>query len=127
MELGRFSICLTVKDLQLSKSFYEKLGFTASAPDPSNKNWLIVKNGEAVIGLFQGIFDKNTLCFNPGGGFGEPLADFTDIRELHRELKAKGVELTEEVGLTSKSGPAGFFLTDPDGNPILVEQHVQCQ
>jgi len=124
MQLGPFTICLTVKDLQVSKSFYEKLGFTASAPDPSHKNWVIMKNDEAVIGLFQGIFDKNTLCFNPGGHYGEPLADFTDIRDLARELKAKGVQLEQEEGLTSKSGPAGFFLMDPDGNPILVEQHV---
>ena len=123
MELGPFTICLTVKDLQVSKSFYEKLGFTAFSPDPSHKNWLRMKNGETVIGLFQGIFDKNTLCFNPGGHYGEPLADFTDIRELALELKAKGVQLEQEEGLTSKSGPAGF-LKDPDGNPILVEQHV---
>lgn len=126
MELGPFSICLAVKDLQVSKSFYEKLGFTAFSRDPAHKNWLIMKNGETEIGLFQGIFEKNTLCFNPGGHFGEPpLANFTDIRELYRELKAKGVEFTEEEeGLTSKSGPAGFFLMDPDGNPILIEQHV---
>jgi lactoylglutathione lyase len=125
MELGPFSICLAVKDLQASKSFYEKLGFTASFPDPDHKNWLTMKNGQTEIGLFQGIFDKNTLCFNPGGHFGKPpFAKFTDIREIHRELKSKGVEFTEEEGLTSKSGPAGFFLTDPDGNPILVEQHV---
>ncbi len=125
MELGPFSICLAVKDLQASKSFYEKLGFTASSPDPDHKNWLTMKNGETEIGLFQGIFDKNTLCFNPGGHFGKPtLTNFTDIREIHRELKSKGIEFTEEQGLTSKSGPAGFFLMDPDGNPILVEQHV---
>jgi catechol 2,3-dioxygenase-like lactoylglutathione lyase family enzyme len=117
-------MCLAVKDLQVSKSFYEKLGFTAFSPDPSHKNWLRMKNGETVIGLFQGIFDKNTLCFNPGGKYGEALADFTDIRELHRVLKAKGLEFTESEGLTSKSGPAAFFLKDPDGNPILVEQHV---
>src|SRR5579871_2100882 len=124
MELGPFSICLAVKDLEASKSFYEKLGFSAISPDPEHKNWLLMKNGETEIGIFQGIFDKNTLCFNPGGHFGKPLGEFTDIRELHRELKAKGLEFSEEQGLTSKSGPAGFFLTDPDGNPILVEQHV---
>ena len=124
MELGPFSICLAVEDLQASKSFYEKLGFTASAPDPSNKNWFLMKNGDVVIGIFQGIFDKNTLCFNPGGRLGKPLAHFTDIRELHRKLKAKGVETTEEGGLASKSGPAGFVVTDPDGNPILFDQHV---
>lgn len=125
MELGPFTMCLAVKDLQVSKNFYEKLGFTALSPDPTHKNWLRMKNGETLIGLFQGIFDKNTLCFNPGGHYGEPpLANFTDIRELHRELKSKGVEFGEEEGLTMKSGPAAFFLTDPDGNPILVEQHV---
>jgi len=124
MELGPFSLCLAVKDLQASKRFYEKLGFTASAPDPAHKNWLMLKNGDVEIGIFQGIFDKNTLCFNPGGKFAKPLAHFTDIRELHRKLKAKGVKFTEEYSLTSKNGPAAFMLTDPDGNPILVEQHV---
>jgi lactoylglutathione lyase len=124
VDLGPFSILLAVKDLRASKSFYEKLGFIASAPDPSNKNWLSMKNGDVVIGIFQGIFDENTLCFNPGGRLGKPLARFTDIRELHRELKAKGVKTTEEGGLTSKKGPAGFVVTDPDGNPILFDQHV---
>jgi len=124
MELGPFSLILAVKDLQASKSFYEKLGFTGSTPDPSNKNWLLMKNGEVEIGIFQGIFDKNTLCFNPGGKFGKPLAHFTDIRELHRELKANGIEFTEEHDLTPKSGPAAFMLIDPDGNPIWVEQHI---
>ena len=124
MDLGPFSVCLAVKDLQASKSFYEKLGFTAVSPDPEHNNWIVMKNGKTEIGIFQGIFDKNTLCFNPGGRFGKPLADFTDIREIYRELKAKGVETTEEAGLKSKSGSAGFFVTDPDGNPILIEQHV---
>ena len=124
MELGPFTLLLAVKDLQASKSFYEKLGFTASSPDPSNKNWFLMKNGEVEIGIFQGIFDKNTLCFNPGGKLGKPLAHFTDIRKIHRELKAKGVEFTEEGGLTEKTGPAGFMLLDPDGNPILFDQHV---
>lgn len=124
MELGPFSICLAVKDLQASKSFYEKLGFTALSRDSSNDNWLVMKNGETEIGIFQGIFDKNTLCFNPGGKFGKPLPDFTDIREIYRALKAKGVETMDEAGLTSRSGPAGFFVMDPDGNPILFDQHV---
>jgi lactoylglutathione lyase len=124
MDLGTFSICLAVKDLQASRSFYEKLGFTAVSPDPDHNNWFVMKNGKTEIGIFQGIFDKNTLCFNPGGHFGKPLADFTDIREIYRELKARGIETTEDAGLTSKSGPAGFFVTDPDGNPILIEQHV---
>ena len=124
LDLGPFSILLAVKDLQASKSFYEKLGFTALSSDPSNKNWLVMKNGDVEIGIFQGIFEKNTLCFNPGGKLGKPLAHFTDIREIHRELKAKGVETKEEGGLTTKSGPAGFFVTDPDGNEILFDQHV---
>lgn len=125
MELGPFSVCLAVKDLQASKSFYEKLGFTARFPDPEHKNWLVMKYGDTEIGLFEGMFDKNTLCFNPGGHFGEPpLADFVDIREVARRLKANGVKFTKEEGLESESGPAGFILEDPDGNPILVEQHV---
>lgn len=124
MELGPFTICLAVKNLEASKNFYEKLGFVASYPDPSHKNWLTMKNGETTVGLFRGIFDKNTLCFNPGGHYGEPpLADFTDIRELAREFKTKGMEFMKEEGLTSKGGPAGFILMDPDGNEILVEQH----
>lgn len=124
MELGPFSICLAVKDLQASRSFYEKLGFTAVSPDPEHKNWVMMKSGETEIGLFQGIFEKNTLCFNPGGKLGKPLAGFTDVREIHRELKAKGVETKEEGGLDSKSGPGGFVVTDPDGNEILFDQHV---
>ena len=124
MELGPFSVLLAVKDLKASRSFYEKLGFTASSPDPSNKNWVMMKNGEVEIGLFQGIFERNNFCFNPGGKLGKPVKHSTDIRELHRELKAKGVKFTEEHQLTSKSGPAAFMLTDPDGNQIWVEQHI---
>ena len=124
MELGPFSILLAVKDLQTSKAFYEKLGFEALSADPSNKNWLVMKNGDVEIGIFQGMFKKNTLCFNPGGKLGRPLKSFTDIREIHRELKAKGVETKEEGGLASESGPAGFVVTDPDGNEILFDQHV---
>lgn len=124
MDLGPFSILLAVKDLQTSKSFYEKLGFTAFSSDPSNKNWLVMKNGDVEIGIFQGVFEKNTLCFNPGGKLGRPIARFTDIREIHRELKAKGIEFKEEGGLTEKNGPAGFVVTDPDGNEILFDQHV---
>jgi catechol 2,3-dioxygenase-like lactoylglutathione lyase family enzyme len=124
MELGPFKVCLAVKDLQASRDFYEKLGFTATTPDPEHNNWLVMKNGRTEIGIFQGIFERNTLCFNPGGAFGRPIANFTDIRKIHRELKSKGVKTTEEAGLTTKRGPAGFFVTDPDGNPILIEQHV---
>lgn len=124
-KLGPFTICLAVKDLQASKEFYEKLGFTAHSRDPEHKNWLVMESGDTEIGLFQGMFDRNTLCFNPGGHFGEPpKAEFTDIRELAREMRAKGIEFKQEEGLESKSGPAGFILEDPDGNPVLVEQHV---
>ena len=123
MDLGTFSICLAVKDLQASKAFYEKLGFSASNPDPSNKNWFAMKNGTTKIAIFQGIFDKNTICFNPGGDLAEPLKDFTDIREIYRDLKSKGIKISEEDGFTSEKGPAGFVITDPDGNPILIEQH----
>lgn len=124
MELGPFSICLAVRDLQASRRFYEKLGFIAISPDPGHDNWLIMKNGETEIGIFEGIFEKNTLCFNPGGKFGRPLSNFTDVREIHRKLIAEGVETTEESRLDSDSGPGGFFVTDPDGNPILFDQHV---
>ena len=124
MDLGPFSVLLAVKDLQASKSFYEKLGFTAYSSDLTNKNWLVMKNGEVEIGIFQGIFEKNTLCFNPGGKLGKPLTNFTDIREIHRELKAKGVEIKGEGGLEKKTGPGGFMVTDPDGNEILFDQHI---
>lgn len=123
MQLGAFSISLAVKDLQASQAFYEKLGFTAFAGDPS-QNWLILKNGDHVIGLFQGMFDKNILTFNPGwDSNAQPLAAFTDVRELQRQLKAQGVQLVSEAD-ESTSGPASFVVLDPDGNPILVDQHV---
>jgi len=123
MQLGAFSISLTVKDLGASRAFYEKFGFTAFAGDAS-QNWLILKNGECVIGLFQGMFEKNILTFNPGwDGNAQKLERFADIRELQRELKAKGVELVNEAD-ESTTGPASFIAVDPDGNPILVDQHV---
>ena len=123
MELGAFSISLTVKDIQASKDFYEKLGFEVFGGDQS-QNWLIMKNSDTVIGLFQGMFDKNMLTFNPGwDGNAEKLDSFTDVRELQRQLREKGVELTSEADETT-TGPASFFLTDPDGNPILFDQHV---
>ncbi len=123
MELGAFSISLAVKDLEASKEFYEKLGFGIFGGD-AEQNWLIMKNGDHVIGLFQGMFEKNSLTFNPGwdGNAGE-LDSFTDIRELQRQLKAQGVEFISEADEGS-SGPASFILADPDGNPILVDQHV---
>lgn len=123
MELGAFSISLAVKDLQASRQFYEKLGFMAFAGEPS-QNWLIVKNGDHVIGLFQGMFDRNMLTFNPGwDSSAEPLAAFTDVRELQRELKTHGVQFMSEAD-ESTTGPASFVVVDPDGNPILVDQHV---
>jgi catechol 2,3-dioxygenase-like lactoylglutathione lyase family enzyme len=123
MELGAFSISLAVKDIQASKSFYEKLGFIAFGGDIT-RNWLILKNGEAVIGLFQGMFEKNLLTFTPGwDASAQKLEAFTDVRELQRQLKRQGVVLTSEAD-ESASGPAYFTLVDPDGNPILVDQHV---
>ena len=123
MELGAFSISLTVNDLQASKNFYEKFGFKAFGGDPS-QNWLILKNGDHVIGLFQGMFDKNILTFNPGWDQNaQPLASFTDVRELQRQLKAQGVSLATEAD-ENTTGPTSFIAIDPDGNPILVDQHV---
>ena len=123
MELGAFSISLTVKDIQVSKDFYEKLGFKPFGGDAS-QNWLIMKNGDHAIGLFQGMFDKNTLTFNPGwDSKANKLDSFTDVRDLQRRLKDQGVELMAEAD-ESTTGPASFIVVDPDGNPILVDQHV---
>jgi len=123
MQLGAFSISLAVKDIHASKAFYEKLGFAVFAGDIS-QNWLILKNGDHVIGLFRGMFEKNMLTFNPGWGQNAQKLDrFTDVRELQRQLKAQGVSLMSEAD-ESTTGPASFMLTDPDGNPILIDQHV---
>ena len=123
MELGAFSISLAVKDIHASKAFYEKLGFKVFGGDIS-QNWVILKNGEHVVGLFQGMFEKNMLTFNPGWNQdAQNLDTFTDVRELQRELKAQGVELINEAD-ESTTGPAHMMLMDPDGNPILVDQHV---
>ena len=123
MELGAFSISLAVKNLQASRQFYEKLGFTAFAGNPS-QNWLILKNGDHAIGLFQGKFEKNILTFNPGwDSNAQTLATFTDLRHLQRQLRARGVQLMTEAD-ESTTGPASFVVVDPDGNPILVDQHV---
>ena len=123
MELGAFSISLAVKDIQASKEFYEKLGFESFGGDAS-QNWLIMKNGDHVIGLFQGMFDKNSLTFNPGwDSDANKLDAFTDVRDLQRRLKDQGVELMAEAD-ESTTGPASFIVVDPDGNPILVDQHV---
>lgn len=123
MLLGNFSVSLAVKDLSVSRAFYEKLGFGVIAGEPS-QNWLIMRNGEAKIGLFQGMFDRNILTFNPGwDSDGRPLADFDDVREIQRKLRAAGLEPV--VGADEAStGPASVMITDPDGNPILIDQHV---
>ena len=123
MELGAFSVSLTVKDLEASKSFYEKLGFQVFAGDAA-QNWLILKNGDHVIGLFHGMFEKNILTFNPGWDQNANTFDsFTDVRDLQRELKAQGLPIENEAD-ESTTGPASFTLIDPDGNLILIDQHV---
>ena len=123
MELGAFSVSLAVKDLTASQAFYVKLGFEQAGGDPA-QNWLILRNGGTTIGLFQGMFENNILTFNPGWSQqAEPLEQFTDLRELQRRLKAEGLELESEAD-ESGTGPASFMLIDPDGNPVLVDQHV---
>ena len=123
MDLGAFSISLAVQDLEASRVFYEKLGFEVVGGD-SSQNWLILRNSGHNIGLFQGMFDKNILTFNPGwDDEAQPVGDFTDVRELQRRLKAAGVPLVVEAD-ESNAGPASFVVEDPDGNPVLVDQHV---
>lgn len=123
MHLGAFSISLTVKDIAASKEFYEKLGFTVFGGDALQK-WLILKNGDHVIGLFQGMFERNMLTFNPGwDSNARQLDTFADVRELQRKLRAQGVQFLSEAD-ESTTGPASFITVDPDGNPILVDQHV---
>ena len=123
MQLGNFSVSLAVKDIEASKVFYEKLGFTVFHGDQS-QNWLIMKNGDTVIGLFQGMFENNILTFNPGwNSDAPPLSEFTDVRELQRQLKTQGVTMITEAD-ESLTGPASFMIADPDGNTILVDQHV---
>ena len=123
MELGAFSISLAVNDIEASRAFYEKFGFKVFGGDAAH-NWLILKNGDHVIGLFQGMFEKNILTFNPGWDSNASKLDtFTDVRDLQRQLKAQGVQLMTEADETT-TGPASFVVVDPDGNPILVDQHV---
>lgn len=123
MQLGNFSVSLAVKDIAASRAFYETFGFTVWGGDPA-QNWLILKNGDTVIGLFQGMFERNILTFNPGwDGNAQTLPEFTDIRDLQRALKAQGISLLSEADETT-SGPASFMAVDPDGNQILVDQHV---
>ena len=123
MELGAFSISLAVKDIAASQSFYEKLGFQIFGGDAA-QNWLIMKNGRHVIGLFQGMFDQNILTFNPGWDQETNTLDaFTDVRDLQRALKAQGLDIVNEADEKS-TGPASFVVIDPDGNTILIDQHV---
>lgn len=123
MQLGAFSISLAVQDIAASQAFYEKLGFAVFHGDAA-QNWLIMKNGDTVIGLFQGMFERNILTFNPGwDANARPLEAFMDVRELQRRLKAQGLVLASEAD-ESSTGPASFVVVDPDGNPILVDQHV---
>jgi lactoylglutathione lyase len=122
MNLGAFSVSLAVKDLATSQDFYEKLGFEPIGGDP-RQNWLILRNGDHVLGLFQGMFEGNILTFNPGWDQGgKDLESFTDVRELQRELKRLGIHLSTEAD-ESSSGPGSFTMSDPDGNQILVDQH----
>ena len=123
MELGAFSISLAVKDIHASKAFYEKLGFKEFPGCDISQGWGILKNGPHVIGLFQGMFEKNMQTFNPGWDQdAKPTATFTDVRELQKQLKAAGMTFVSEAD-ESTTGPASFVLTDPDGNPVLVDQH----
>jgi lactoylglutathione lyase len=123
MELGAFSVSLSVKDLTASREFYEKLGFQPVGGDP-DENWQILRNGNVTIGLFHGMFEGNILTFNPGwDSQARPVDDFTDVRELQRQLKVQGLEMTAEAD-ESGSGPASFVVVDPDGNAILVDQHL---
>jgi lactoylglutathione lyase len=123
MDLGAFSVSLSVKDLEASQRFYEKLGFERMQGDPA-QGWLILRNGAHVIGLFQGMFEKNALTFNPGWDqSATAIGPFTDIRELQRQLRAQGVAFVTEVD-ESGTGPGSFVIEDPDGNPIIVDQHV---
>ena len=123
MELGAFSISLAVKDIEKSKIFYEKLGFKVFGGDQS-QNWLIMKNGDHSIGLFQGMFETNILTFNPGWDKDcKKLESFTDVRELHKKFKSEGIEISSE-SITNETGPSSFSVIDPDGNSILIDQHV---
>jgi len=123
MDLGAFSISLAVKDITASQKFYEKFGFKQFGGNPAHK-WVILKNGDHIVGLFQGMFEKNILTFNPGwDANAQELPAFTDVRELQRRLKAQGVQFMSEAE-ESTTGPASFIAVDPDGNPILVDQHV---
>ena len=123
MDIGAFSVSLAVEDMAVSRDFYGKLGFEMFAGD--GESWTILSNGSHVIGLFHGMFEENILTFNPGWvGVGQPADEYTDIRELSRVLKTEGIEPANDTTGDTQSGPASFTLTDPDGNAILIDQHV---
>ncbi len=123
MSLGLFSVSLAVKDIAASKKFYQTLGFEVVFGE-EDQNWLILDNGDVKIGLFQGMFEKNTLTFNPGWGLGaQPVDVFEDVRDIQKRLKAAGVEIMDEVDADS-GGPGNMIVLDPDGNPVLFDQHV---
>jgi len=122
MDLGAFSVSLAVKDISASREFYEKLGFESVGGDPT-QNWVILRNGDHVLGLFQDMFKENILTFNPGWGqTGNELESYTDVRDIQRKLKELGIALSSEAD-ESSSGPASIMLSDPDGNQILIDQH----
>lgn len=123
MALGAFSVSLVVKDIKVSAEFYQKLGFSEFGGE-IDQGWLILKNGDCVIGLFQGMFERNMLTFNPGWSQdAQAVEEFEDIRTIQRNLKRHGVEIEQEIDEDSK-GPASFVVVDPDGNPIMFDQHV---
>lgn len=123
MNLGAFSLSLTVKNIAASKAFYEKLGFSVFHGEES-QGWLIMKSPSCIIGLFQGMFERNMLTFNPGwDANANPLESFDDVREIQKRLKADGIVVENEAD-ENTNGPASFMVTDPDGNPILMDQHV---
>jgi catechol 2,3-dioxygenase-like lactoylglutathione lyase family enzyme len=123
VELGAFSVSLAVEDMGASREFYEKLGFAMMAGDGTS--WTIMANGTTAIGLFQGMFEGNILTFNPGWtGLGEPVEDYTDVRELRAQLAALGLDVAGDTTADTPSGPASLTITDPDGNVILLDQHV---
>jgi catechol 2,3-dioxygenase-like lactoylglutathione lyase family enzyme len=123
MELGAFSVSLSVSNIEESKVFYQKLGFGIVGGDQS-QNWLILKNGDHKVGLFQGMFEGNIMTFNPGWDQSrKTLESYTDVRELLQEFEAQGVKILQQA-ITGKSGPSSFSIADPDGNSILIDQHI---
>jgi lactoylglutathione lyase len=123
MDIGAFSVSLAVADMVTSREFYANLGFAMVAGD--GENWTIVSNGTHVLGLFHGMFEDNILTFNPGWvGVGQPADEFVDIRKMRDEFAASGLDISDDTTNDSPSGPASFTLTDPDGNAILIDQHV---